>query len=129
MKAIRDLGVHVSVDDFGTGFSSLRYLRDLSVDCLKLDRSFISDLESNPDNRIIVQSTLALAKALQLQVVAEGVTTRWQVDFLRTHGCDFGQGYFYAKALRPSECAEWMRRHNAQLSVYAWQGAGSMQVA
>jgi sensor c-di-GMP phosphodiesterase-like protein len=88
-------------------------LRDLSIDCLKLDRSFVNDLEANPDSRIIVESTLALAKALHLEVVAEGVSTAWQVDYLRRLGCDHAQGWHYAKALRSDDCAEWMRRHNA----------------
>jgi EAL domain-containing protein (putative c-di-GMP-specific phosphodiesterase class I) len=113
VKSISDLGVHVSVDDYGTGFSSLRYLRDLCIDCLKLDRSFVNDLETNPDSRIIVESTLALAKALQLEVVAEGVSSSWQVDYLREQGCDYGQGFYYSKALRGSDCADWMRRHNS----------------
>jgi diguanylate cyclase (GGDEF)-like protein/PAS domain S-box-containing protein len=112
VKSISDLGVHVSVDDYGTGFSSLRYLRDLSIDCLKLDRSFVNDLEANPDSRVIVESTLALAKALRLEVVAEGVSTAWQVDYLRRLGCDHAQGFHYSKALRSDDCAEWMRRHN-----------------
>ena len=114
VKSIRDLGVHVAIDDYGTGFSSLRYLRDLSIDCLKLDRSFVADLETNADSRIIVESTLALAKALQLSVVAEGVATAWQVAFLRDQGCDFGQGYFYSKALRADDCAEWMSHNNGE---------------
>ena len=113
VKSISDLGVHVSVDDYGTGFSSLRYLRDLSIDCLKLDRSFVYDLENNPDSRIIVESTLALAKALKLEVVAEGVSSAWQVNYLRDQGCEYGQGFYYSKALCGDDCAEWMRRQNA----------------
>jgi len=112
VKAISDLGVHVSVDDYGTGFSSLRYLRDLSIDCLKLDRSFVNDLETNPDSRIIVESTLALAKALQLEVVAEGVSTAWQVEYLQRQGCDHGQGFYYSKALQADDCAELIRTYN-----------------
>jgi diguanylate cyclase (GGDEF)-like protein/PAS domain S-box-containing protein len=113
VRSISELGVHVSVDDYGTGFSSLRYLRDLSIDCLKLDRSFVSDLETNSDSRIIVESTVALAKALKLEVVAEGVSSSWQVEYLRAHGCDYGQGFYYSKALRGADCTEWIRRHNA----------------
>jgi diguanylate cyclase (GGDEF)-like protein/PAS domain S-box-containing protein len=117
VRSIHDLGVHVSVDDYGTGFSSLRYLRDLSIDTLKLDRSFVSDLETNADSRIIVESTVALAQALQLSTVAEGVSTAWQADFLRSRGCGFAQGYHYAKALPASECAQWMRSHNASVDA------------
>jgi diguanylate cyclase (GGDEF)-like protein/PAS domain S-box-containing protein len=124
VNAIRELGVHVAVDDYGTGFSSLRYLRDLSIDCLKLDRSFVADLESNGDNRIIVESTLALARALQLQVVAEGVSTSWQVEYLRKNGCDFAQGFFYSRALNASDCATWMRDHNASPPRWDFAPAG-----
>lgn len=113
IRGIRELGVQVSVDDYGTGFSSLAYLRDLTVHALKLDRSFVSDLETNPGSRIIVRSTVALAHALQLQMVAEGVETSWQADFLRGHGCDYAQGYYYAKALTAGDCSEWLRRQNA----------------
>jgi diguanylate cyclase len=113
IKGIRELGVQVSVDDYGTGFSSLSYLRDLTVHALKLDRSFVSDLETNPGSRVIVRSTVALAHSLQLQMVAEGVETAWQAEFLREHGCDYAQGYFYAKALTAGECAAWLRRRNA----------------
>jgi diguanylate cyclase (GGDEF)-like protein/PAS domain S-box-containing protein len=113
IKGIRELGVQVSVDDYGTGFSSLSYLRDLTVHALKLDRSFVSDLETNSGSRVIVRSTVALAHSLQLQMVAEGVETAWQAEFLREHGCDYAQGYFYAKALTAGECAAWLRRRNA----------------
>ena len=112
VRAIHDMGVYLSVDDYGTGFPSLRYLRDLSIDALKLDRSFVSDLETNADSRIIVQSTLALARALQLSVVADGVSTAWQAEFLRSHGCDVGQGYYYAKALKGTACADWLKCRN-----------------
>src|SRR6185437_15395785 len=117
IRGIRELGVQVSVDDYGTGFSSLSYLRDLTVHALKLDRSFVSDLETNPGSRIIVNSTVALAHSLQLQMVAEGVETAWQAEFLRGHGCDFAQGYFYAKALRAGECANWLRQRNVAAHV------------
>jgi diguanylate cyclase (GGDEF)-like protein/PAS domain S-box-containing protein len=119
IKGIRELGVQVSVDDYGTGFSSLSYLRDLSVHALKLDRSFVSDLETNPGSRIIVKSTVALAHALQLQMVAEGVESAWQAEFLRGHGCDYGQGHYYSKALRAVECGEWLRRQNASVGLGA----------
>lgn len=114
IRGIRELGVQVAVDDYGTGFSSLSYLRDLTVHALKLDRSFVSDLETNPGSRIIVRSTVALAHALQLQMVAEGVETAWQAEFLRGHGCDYAQGYCYARALKPGECTDWLRRQNAK---------------
>jgi diguanylate cyclase (GGDEF)-like protein/PAS domain S-box-containing protein len=114
VKAIHDLGVLVSIDDYGTGFSSLAYLRDLNVHALKLDRSFVSNLETIAGNRIIVESTVALAHALKLQVIAEGVESQWQARFLAAAGFDSGQGYFYSKALPAMQCGEWLKVRNRQ---------------
>lgn len=113
-KRIRELGVQLSVDDYGTGHSSLAYLRDLSVSVLKLDRTFVENLESRPDNQAIVESTLALAHALGLSVIAEGVSSAWQVDYLRRLGYDSGQGYFFAKPMEASRCLRWIRERNGQ---------------
>jgi diguanylate cyclase (GGDEF)-like protein/PAS domain S-box-containing protein len=112
---IHDLGVYVSIDDYGTGFSSLAYLRDLPVHSLKLDRSFLSDLQTRDNNRVIVESTVAMAHALKLHVVAEGVETEWQEQFLTAAGYDYGQGYRYSKAMPADECRDWMLAHNARL--------------
>jgi diguanylate cyclase (GGDEF)-like protein len=113
-RRIRELGVQLSVDDYGTGHSSLSYLRDLSVTALKLDRTFVEDLENRLDNQVIVESTLALAHALRLTVVAEGVSTAWQVQYLRRLGYDCGQGFFFSPALPPANCLAWIRTRNAE---------------
>jgi diguanylate cyclase (GGDEF)-like protein len=97
LQKIKSLGVHLSIDDFGTGYSSLAYLQSLPVDTLKIDKIFIDDIESQESNAPIVASVIALAKNLQLKVVAEGVETQSQIDYLKNHGCDEVQGYFYGK--------------------------------
>jgi diguanylate cyclase (GGDEF)-like protein len=95
------MGVHISIDDFGTGYSSLSYLRRFPLDKLKIDRSFVRDLMSNPDDASIVKAIISLAHNLRLRVVAEGVETAEQLNFLRELGCDQYQGYFCSPALPP----------------------------
>ncbi|HEY1229956.1 MAG TPA: GGDEF domain-containing protein, partial [Ramlibacter sp.] len=102
---LKALGVRVSLDDFGTGYSSLSYLRRLPIDTLKIDRSFVSQLDRFDDKRQIVEVVLMLARALELDVVAEGVETDAELQLLREMGSDFVQGYFYYKPLTP-EAAE-----------------------
>jgi diguanylate cyclase (GGDEF)-like protein/PAS domain S-box-containing protein len=113
-RQIREQGVHLSIDDYGTGYSSLSYLRDLSVGTLKLDRTFVDGLEESPGNRAIVESTLALAHALNLVVIAEGVSTAWQADYLGRLGYDLGQGYFYSKPLDAESCKAWLQGDQGQ---------------
>ncbi|TAN45234.1 MAG: EAL domain-containing protein [Nitrospirae bacterium] len=98
LNALRDAGVSVSIDDFGTGYSSLNYLNKFALDELKIDASFISDL-SIPENCRVVESIIALAHGLKHKVVAEGVETRDQVEFLRSNDCDEIQGYYFSKPL------------------------------
>jgi diguanylate cyclase (GGDEF)-like protein len=102
---LKALGVRVSLDDFGTGYSSLSYLRRLPIDTLKIDRSFVSQLDRFDDKRQIVEVVLMLARALQLDVVAEGVETDAELQLLRDMGSDYVQGYFYHRPLTP-EAAE-----------------------
>lgn len=99
ISAIRRIGVAVSIDDFGTGYSSLAYLRRLPVDTLKLDRSFLEAVPEDEGAAALVEAILAMAQALHLTVVAEGVETREQFAFLQTHGCDRIQGYLFSPPL------------------------------
>ena len=114
VKELHDLGVLISIDDYGTGFSSLGYLRDLRVHSLKLDKSFVVDLETRPQNRVIVESTAQMAHALGLQVVAEGVETKWVEDYLRSIGYDLGQGYFFARPMPAEALSNWILRDRTE---------------
>jgi diguanylate cyclase len=103
LKALKALGVGVSIDDFGTGYSSLRYIARLPVDSLKIDRSFVTNLNTNPNDMAIVSTVIALAHALDLRVVAEGVETDEQLKLLRLLKCDEIQGYLVSRPVPPDE--------------------------
>ena len=102
LRRLRDLGVSISLDDFGTGYSSLSYLKRFPVNVLKIDRSFIKDIPDDNDDMEITRAILAMASRLNLAVVAEGVETRAQLEFLANEGCDLVQGYYVSRPL-PSE--------------------------
>ena len=103
LNAIKDMGVRLSIDDFGTGYSSLSYLKRFPIDTLKIDRSFIRDMTSDPDDASLVEAITAMARSLKLKVIAEGVETKEQLDQLRSLGCDLIQGYFFSKPLTAEE--------------------------
>ncbi|HEY3850526.1 MAG TPA: EAL domain-containing protein [Steroidobacteraceae bacterium] len=113
MEQLRVLGLRFSIDDFGTGHSSLAHLKRLPVDEVKIDRSFIKELETQPDDDVIVRSTINLGHALDLKVVAEGVEEASSWDALQRLGCDLIQGYFISKPLPISEFTAWSLARNA----------------
>jgi len=104
IAGLRDLGIKVAIDDFGTGYSSLAYLKNWRVDTLKIDRSFVRDLGTDSSDYAIVSAILAMARQLQIDVVAEGVEGYQQDDILRKLGCQHGQGYLYARPLTGAQC-------------------------
>ncbi len=99
INQLRDLGIDVSIDDFGTGYSSLSYLKKLPISELKIDRSFIKDAPKNPNDAALIEAILAVAKHHNLHVVAEGVETAEQLEFLRVRGCESYQGFYFAKPM------------------------------
>jgi len=105
-RRLKDLGVGVVLDDFGTGFSSLGYLRRFPFDLLKIDRSFVDQIGSDSANAAIVTAVSGIAEALGLGVVAEGVETDAQLDAVKALGCHFAQGYLFARPLPAAEATE-----------------------
>ena len=99
MEELMGLGVSISLDDFGTGFSSLSYLRRFPIDTLKIDKSFISEVTTDPDSEVIVNTIIAMAHSLKLKVIAEGVETEEQLAMLHARGCDQAQGYLFSRPL------------------------------
>jgi EAL domain-containing protein (putative c-di-GMP-specific phosphodiesterase class I) len=108
LRGLRELGITIGIDDFGTGYSSLSYLQRFPIDCLKIDRGFVGDMDDH-GNRIIVKTVVNLAHSLGLEVVAEGIETPRQEALLKEFGCDFGQGFLYARPLPHDKAFELLR--------------------
>ncbi|MEQ1530493.1 MAG: EAL domain-containing protein, partial [Methylococcales bacterium] len=97
MLDLKNLGLKLAMDDFGTGFSSLSYLKDLPLDVLKIDQAFIRQLESESSSQAIVKTIIALANGLNMDIIAEGVETAAQLEFLKQHQCEMFQGYLFSR--------------------------------
>ncbi len=106
LHELKAKGIRTSIDDFGTGYSSLDYLRRIPLDSLKVDRSFVMNVTTSPDDAAITSAIIAMARALKLKVVAEGVETEQQLAFLRERECDEAQGYLFSKPIPAEQCAE-----------------------
>jgi len=111
LSELRRMGVRIAIDDFGTGYSSLAYLRSLPIDTLKIDRSFVCDVTTNQDSAVIAAAIIAMSKSLRLHVVAEGVETEEQFQFLAAHQCEEIQGFLISRPLATADFEEWCARH------------------
>lgn len=109
LNSIHNMGIQIAIDDFGTGYSSLSYLKKLPLDKLKIDQSFIRDIPEDEDDMAITRAIIALGKSLNLKLIAEGVETQEQRDFLEATGCDYIQGYFYSRPIPGDEIEELLK--------------------
>jgi len=110
---LKEMGVHLAVDDFGTGYSSLSYLKGFPFDRVKIDRAFVCDVDTDPDDAVIIQTIVAMAHTLGMEVLAEGAETEAHIRLLREYGCDEVQGYHYGRPLPAVEFTELLRRQPA----------------
>jgi len=126
---LKQMGVSITVDDFGTGYSSLSYLARLPIQGVKIDQRFVRGLEQNRNDEAITQAIIALSHSLGLRVIAEGVETAAQLDYLKRHGCEEAQGFLIARPLEEPELRNWWRLSEAEQTAVApqadlWNGAG-----
>lgn len=114
LRRLKNMGTHISIDDFGTGYSSLMYLKTFPIDIIKIDKSFVNDVTTDPDNQAITQAIISMAHSLKLEVVAEGVETREQLELLRSQNCDIMQGYLFSKPIPADEIGPFLSSDTAK---------------
>lgn len=114
LKSFRDGGIQIAIDDFGTGYSSLSYLKRFDIDYLKIDQSFVRDIETDPNDMALSKAIIVMAHALGLKVIAEGVETSSQLNMLRDAGCDYAQGYFFSEPKSADQFEAWLQAGHIQ---------------
>jgi len=118
LREIRDVGVRIAIDDFGTGYSSLTYLHEFPLSALKIDKNFVQSVESNDRGGPISKMIIGLGQNLGLEVIAEGVETEAQLEYMRDHGCDVAQGYLYARPESPEDLTPWLQANQRASDTY-----------
>ncbi len=106
LRELRQMGIHISIDDFGTGYSSLNYLKKLPIERIKIDQSFVRDIERDPDDRAIISAVTSMAHRMGIRTVAEGVETEEQLGFLREAECDEAQGFLFGRPVAADQFKE-----------------------
>jgi EAL domain-containing protein (putative c-di-GMP-specific phosphodiesterase class I) len=112
LKLLKTIGVRLTIDDFGTGYSSLSYLQKFPVDALKVDQSFVHEISSRPDDAVIVSAVISMGNSLNKRVIAEGVETLEQLEFLTCQGCEEAQGYYIHRPMNAEQFAQTLRNRN-----------------
>ncbi len=116
LAKLKELGVKLAIDDFGTGYSSLSYLKRFDVDRLKIDKSFIDNVDTDANTAALTRAIINMARSLNIKVIAEGVETKAQLDFLREHGCDEIQGYYFSPPVDTAKMTD-IFQHNRALPL------------
>jgi EAL domain-containing protein (putative c-di-GMP-specific phosphodiesterase class I) len=114
LAKVKELGTRVAIDDFGTGYSSMAHLQQLSVDALKIDRSFIAQMTHNSEGETIIRTLVQLGKALSIETLAEGIERSHELTLLQGERCDSGQGFLFARPLDPDDAAAFLRKWVAE---------------
>jgi diguanylate cyclase (GGDEF)-like protein/PAS domain S-box-containing protein len=114
LRRLKNMGARISIDDFGTGYSSLMYLKTFPIDTIKIDKSFVNDVTTDPDDQAITQAIISMAHSLKLEVVAEGVETKEQLNLLRSQSCDIIQGYLYSKPIPVNDISPFLQSDAAK---------------
>ena len=113
MRLLHQMGFYIALDDFGTGYSSLSYLRELPLHKLKIDQAFVRDIRSDQNDRVIVETIIAMARLMELDVIAEGVEEEYQLNFLKEKGCYQYQGYYFDRPVPADQFyASWVAKQN-----------------
>ena len=110
LRALKGIGVQLALDDFGTGYSSLSFLRMFPIDAVKIDQSFVRGIRIDSDDASIVDAVINMGKSLHMRVVAEGVESRAQLEFLKARGCSEAQGYYFSRPLLADDCARLLKQ-------------------